>query len=199
MPRRRAILATRTLVKNPEKSRKIKLGISSVFWVVPEKSNEFYHLKSPLGLIQKKRFLKSEKNTKKIRKNPKKRFKKLDFPSFDLVIEAQKTDERNSKKGQYDSSHTFVQTAGNGVKAQMSYIGRGCSPLPGGAAGARASWVPWRILGNPGFPGCSWGALLSPRGTIPGLTQITHKNTRARVRACVCAVRRCVGARAPAP
>ena len=78
-----------------------------------------------------------------------------------MVIEAQKTDERNSKKGQYDSSHTFVQTAGNGVKAQMSYIGRGCSPLPGWAVGARARWQQEsaRELGSLADPGEPWAPL----------------------------------------
>ena len=129
--------------------------------MVSYKNNEFYYVKSPPKLIQEKRFIKSEINIKKIWKNPKKRFKKLDFSSFDLVFESSKTDKRNSKKGQYDSSHTFVQTAGNGVKAQMSYIGRGCSPLPGWAVGARARWQQEsaRELGSLADPGEPWAPL----------------------------------------
>lgn len=95
------------------------------------KNIELCYPKSPLPIIQKKRFIKYKINIKKIWKNPKKITKKLDFSSFDSVIQTSKTDKRNSKKGGCGSSNTFVQTAGNEEKAQMSYIGRGLSPLPG--------------------------------------------------------------------
>lgn len=57
------------------------------------KNNKFYYLKSTLQLIKNKRFIKFKKYIKKNLKNLRILIKKLDFSSFDLVIEALKTDE----------------------------------------------------------------------------------------------------------